>query len=157
MAHPLRLVESEHDGLLTGTDWPLIPDGEYLAICTGWQTAHIFRSAKLYLHFRIVEEQHQGAKLFAPFRVYALVGKPGVNGRFKASRRSRLVFMLATLTGQRLRGDRLSVRWLTNCMLRVKTRTVLRNYEQCDLPQFLRYSIVHDIVAVEAGAANVSA
>ncbi len=152
----LRLV-ADSDGVLVGDDWPAIPDGEYSAIASHWETAHIFRCAKLFLHFQIVDGQHTGKKLFAAFRVSALLGKPGRFGRFKAARRSRLVLMLATLTGQRLRGDRLALRWLTRCVLRVRTRTVVQNYEQTNLPKCLHYSVVSAIESVEAGADNAHA
>ncbi|MHB8562675.1 MAG: hypothetical protein ACYDDA_01790 [Acidiferrobacteraceae bacterium] len=155
MAHALRLVNTADGGELVGLDWPLIPDGEYTATCSGWKTAYIFRAPKLYLRFRIIDGPYSGAELFAAFRMSALIGKPGPNGKFKAQRRSRLVLMLAALTGQRLRGDRLALRWLTRCVLRIKTRTVAQNYKQSKLPKCLHYSIVDDILTVEAGADDI--
>lgn len=147
----LRLVEAADDGLLVGQDWPLIPDAEYFATCTGWETVNIFRSAKLFLHFQIISGPHTGRRIFMPFAVAALIGKPGSGGRFKMARRSKLALALGRLTGERLRGDRVSLQWLTHCVFKVRTRTIKRDFQQRELAPALRYTVVDEILTIEAG------
>lgn len=148
----LRVVKgTEVDGVLVGQDWPLIPDGAYIAHITHWETLNIFRSARLFVHVQIVDGAHTGEKLFAAFAVRELLGKPGRAGRFKASRRSKLVRTLTRLTGQRIRGDRVSLDWLRRSLVRIRTRTVTQDSEQRPLAESLRYSVVADIIAIEAG------
>jgi hypothetical protein len=146
----LRVVESG-DGVLVGQDWPLLPDSEYITRVTHWETAYIFRTPRLFLHVQIVDGAHTGEKLFAAFAVRELVGRAGRGGRFKTSRRSKLVRTLTRLTGQRIRGDRVAVDWLRRSLVRIKTRTVTQDSEQRPLAEPLRYSVVADIIAIEAG------
>ena len=141
------------DGVLCGTDWPLLPDAEYVCAVLRHETLAIFRSARVMLHMEIVEGPHAGSRIFAAFNVQTLVGKPGPGGRFKVSRRSALVQTLARITGKRMRGDRLRLRWMRHCLFTVRTRTVVRDSKQRALPEQLRYSVVGDILNITVGFA----
>src|SRR6266566_8681813 len=147
----LCVVGQDAAGELVGQDWPLLPDAEYIARVKHWETRHIFRSPRLFLHVEIVDGRHSGATLFAAFALREIVGKPGHRGRFKIARRSKLLLALTRLTGQRIRGDRISLNWLTRSLLRIRTRTVTHDHAQTELPMALRYSCVADLVAIEAG------
>ncbi len=141
------------DGVLCGTDWPLLPDAEYVCAVLRHETLAIFRSSRVILHMQVVEGPHTGERIFQAFNVKSLIGKPGAHGRFRASRRSELVKTLGRITGKALRGARLSLRWMRRCAFTVRTRTVLRDSKQRALPEHLRYSVVDDIVNIAVGSA----
>ncbi len=141
------------DGVLCGTDWPLLPDAEYVCAVLRYETLAIFCSARVILHMQVVEGPHIGVRIFRAFNVKALIGKPGTGGRFRASRRSELVLTMARLTGKRVRGDRVSLCWMQRCAFTVRTRTVLRDSKQRALPKHLRYSVVDEILNIAVGSA----
>jgi hypothetical protein len=144
------------DVLVDGDDWPSIPDGSYLAQYIHHDTCEVFQTAKVFVHFRIVEPgPFSGVCLYRAFRASGLIGKPGRNGRFRLKKRSELYLTLCWLhEGRKLRPDRVSLRDLRDVMLRVTTRTVFRDYKQRPLPEMLRYSVVDEIQGIEVGSLN---
>jgi len=140
------------DGIIEGTWWPLVPDGEYVAKVIRHETAIVFKTPKLFIHFELVDPGLQNVHLYAAYRIKRLTGKPGKNGRFVISPRSELLFQLAQLYDRQIRLDRISLRALRNCLLRVRTRTVTNDYRQRSLPEALRYSVVAEVLGIEAGS-----
>ena len=60
-----------------GKVWPLVPDGEYQAILTHYETAYFGRFPKVYLHFRLIDPpEYTGKELFRAYPVKGLIGKP---------------------------------------------------------------------------------
>lgn len=141
------------DVLVDGEDWPCIPAGFYLAQYTHHDTATVFSTSKVFLHFKIVEPgPYFGVRLYRAYRASDLVGRPGRNGRFRLKKRSELYLTMCWLyEGRNLRPDRVSLRDLKNVMLRVSTRIVERDYKQRPLPEALRYSVVDEIKGIEVG------
>jgi hypothetical protein len=143
-------------------DWgrqaPLVPDGEYVAKFVGHETAVVFGEGKVFLHFEIVDGGPlSGAKLFRAFRVVSLVGTPGPGGKFRAAHRGDLVATLARVLDINPRRDRITLRPLKSVLLRIRTRTVAakrdaKSKKMIPRPEWLRYSVVDDVVRVEAGA-----
>jgi len=144
-------VVSLDDGIIEGDQWPLVPDGEYVVRFLRHDTATVFRTPKLFLRFEIIGPTHAGALLYAAFRVKHLKGQPGKNGRFVIHRGSDLVRQLATIHGWNMRLDRISLRSLRHCLLRVRTRTVEKDHKQRLKPEVLRYSVVDELRSIEAG------
>lgn len=140
------------DGIVEGAQWPLVPDGEYVAKLIRHETANVFKTPKLFIHLELVESTHQGARVYAAYRVKRLIGQPGKNGRFVISPRSELLIQLIQIYGQHRRLDRISLRALRHCLLRVRTRTVTTDYRQRPLPEALRYSVVAELIGIEAGS-----
>lgn len=147
-------VELELDDILIeGGALPLVPPGEYSAQYIRHETKMVFGTPKVFIWFKIVEPgQAFGKDLYRPFRVKALVGKPGRNGRIKLGRQSELFLVLCQLYEHRqMRPDRISLRDLQNVILRVKVRTVDRDYKQRPRPEMTKYSVVGDILGVDVG------
>lgn len=151
------------DGIVEGTDWPLVPDGFYIAVYLRHVCIELreFNNApRVFVHLRLIDPgEHYGKVLYRAYPVRAVrrtSGKPGApihNGKFTLSRRSDLMKMLCRVLYQDLktRPDRVSLRELKNHVLRIRTRTVKKDGRQRDLPPALHYSVVDDIIEKETG------
>ncbi len=155
MTQPLRSnteIELIPDCIVEGKRWPLLPDCEYVMRYLYHETVMAFRTPKVILHMQIVEPgQHHAKRLIQAYRVRELKGKPRKWGRFKLTRHQDLFITLAHLYGKRLRHDRVSLRALGKVLLRATTRTVATDYRQRPLPEVLHYSVVDELVSIEAG------
>ncbi len=140
------------DAIVEGNRWPLVPDGEYVMQYLYHETVMAFRAPKVILHMKIVQlGEHKGKRLIRPYGVKELIGKPRKWGRFKLTRHQDLFITLAHLYGKRLRHDRISLRALSKVLLRATTRTVTTDYRQRPSPEALHYSMVDELVSIEAG------
>ena len=140
------------DVIVEGNVWPLLPDGEYVMQLLHHETVMAFRTPKVVLHMKIVEPgEHNGKRLIRAYRVKELIGRPRKWGRFKLTRHQDLFITLAHLYGKRLRHDRISLRALGRVLLRGTTRTVTTDYRQRLSPEALHYSVIDELVSIEAG------
>lgn len=140
------------DAIVEGTTWPLVPDGEYVMQYLYHETVMAFRTPKVILHMKIVGlGKHHGKPLLRAYRVKELMGKPRKWGRFKLTRHQELFLTLARLYDKHLRHDRISLQALTQVLLRATTRTVTTDYQHRPLPEALHYSVVDELVSIEAG------
>jgi hypothetical protein len=138
--------------ILDGPETILMPEGEYEAVLIRHETAKVFNCPKVFLWFRIVQPgEHFEKEIFRAYRVKLLIGKQGKQGRFKLHPRSELAMALYRLLGAKRRPDRISLHSLKNCVWRIKVRTVKSDYKQRELPEFLYYSVVEDIIAQLTG------
>ena len=129
---------------------PRVPDGEYQAVMLGHNTAYIFRTAKVFLRFQIIDTgPHFGVELFKAYRVAKLRSKPGPNGQISLRPNNELFVDIVRLLHIRQRPDRVSLHDLKNRGWKIKTRTVTTDYKQRPLPEWLHYSVVDRII--EAG------
>ena len=129
---------------------PLLREGEYRAVLTSHETAIVFRAPKVFLHFRIIDPgEWFGAMLYRAYRVKSLAGRPSKNGGFKVTRGGDLFEMLCRVLDIRSRPDRVSVAPLRGIVLKVKVRTVTHDYQQRPLREWLRYSVVADVLGRE--------
>ncbi len=155
MTQPLRSsteIEFIPDCIVEGKRWPLLPDCEYVMRYLYHETVNAFRTPKVILHMQIVEPgEHYGKRLIRAYRVKELIGRPRKWGRFKLTRHQELFLTLARLYDKRLRHDRFSLRALTKVLLRATTRTVTTDYRQQLSPEALHYSMVDELVSIEAG------
>lgn len=140
--------------VIDGPDWPLIPDGEYAVAYIHHETALVFNTPKIFIHFKIIDiGPYQGIRLYRAYRARELIGRPGKNGRFKLSRRSELYIALCWLyQARKMRPDRITLRDLKQLILKVSVRTVKKDYKQRLLPDSLHYSVVSEIKGIEVGA-----
>jgi len=140
------------DGIVEGNLWPLLPDGTYVMQYLYHETVIAFRIPKVILHMKIVEPgEHHGKRLIRAYRVKELIGKPRKWGRFKLTRHLELSLTFARLYDKHRRHDRISLRALGKVLLRVTTRTVTTDYRHRLSPEALRYSVIDELVAIEAG------
>jgi hypothetical protein len=137
--------QDAHDAFVEGFK-PVVPDGDYDAKFIGHETALVFGSPKVFLHFELVEPgDYIGTRLFQAFRVRRLKGKSGKGGRFVAHAGGDLYALLARLLDVKLRGDRISLQSLRSMLFRITTRTVTTNSRQQPIPLPARYSVVTKI------------
>lgn len=154
IAHPLSSgadidsISVDYSGLP-----PTVPDEIYSAIFTHHETAFVFRTSKVFLYFRIIDPgEHFGKILYRAYRAGALKGEPRRNGGFKLRRGSDLLSMIfRILEISKARPDRVSLHEIKNCVLKIKTRTVTKDYQQHALPECMRYSVVADIIEKTTG------
>lgn len=138
------------DGIVEGTDWPLVPDGQYLATYQGHECVELKQfklTPKVFIHLKLYDAgEHSGKVLYRAYRV-----KRRIDGkRFIVGRRSELLRMVCTVL-YRTRPDRISLRELKRHLLRIRTRTVTKDAKQRELPAALQYSVVDDILCREIG------
>jgi hypothetical protein len=137
--------------------YPLVPDAIYLAICCSCEVKPTFKSLKTYLRFRIAEGEHAGKILFRAYNVEGKIipGKgPGTGPRPKLTRGLELFKMLCRVLNlpPNTKPHRVGSRELVGQLCKIKTRTVLRDYQQKTLPEAGRYSVVDDVLSIEAGS-----
>lgn len=149
----LTLVEDIASGELSGEKPALVPPGEYQLRLTHWETGIVWgRSQKVILHFLVCDVGiHFGTKLARYYNVEKIVGKPGRFGRFKVRWRHDLVRDYCTLfpTPQRL--DRIDLDRLAHTILAARVETVTTTARQKTLPPALQYSVVRELLRIEAG------
>jgi len=135
-----------------GRACPTIPNGIYRVVFVHHETAYAFRTAKVFLWFRIIEEgPYFGRMIYAAYRARKLLSKAGKGGRFKLASGSELFRTICRVLDVKARPDRISVREFQKKVLRVAVRTVKTDYRQRELPEALRYSVVEDIIERETG------
>lgn len=147
-APALRVVDDVPEGLVEGQQWPLIPDGEYLATYIDHQVVELRQFAnapRVFVHFKLYDAGEHTAKIL--YRAYRVSRR--IDGRrFAVARKSDLLRMLARVmnlpAGRRL--DRISLRDLKPMLLRVKTRTVKADPKKRELPAALHYSVIDDVI-----------
>lgn len=158
---PLRLVEDTtlqvNDGeieVIGDSEWPRIPDAQYNVSLISYQVTEMkmFRGAlRLFAIFKIVDAGPCfGKEIYAAWPV-SRTTKSGGKTRCAVKAKSDLYLMLCRLLGLRLRADRISLSPLMGCVLLVKTRTVNKNHRQRPYPDFLKYSVVDDVIEIVAG------
>ena len=149
----LEVVKNDDSIELDGEIPPLIPEGEYVVRYIKYDTQYMWRGLKLFVHFEIVDPgPHCGMKVYRAYRVVDAGGRKGKGRRrFKVRPRSQLFLDLVGLFDRKLRRDRISLTCLKTVLLRVRVRTVSKDYKQRPLPESIRYSVISDLIAIEAG------
>ena len=139
---------------ILGHRGPLLPPGEYLARLVEWRTYYYHRAPKLKLSFQIVQEgEHFGAIIAGHYGAAKIPGKPKKWGTASLRPNSRLTRQLQRIYGPTARRDRLSLRGLMRCYLRVEVATVTKDSEQDERHECDRYSKVSKMLEiVEPGA-----
>lgn len=135
---------------------PLLPDDTYAALCVGCDVKQVFRTLKTFLRFRISTGPHAGKVVF---RAYGVDGKilpgkgPGSGPRPKIKRTSELYKMLCRVLSlpHNTAAHRVHSRELVGKLCTIKTRTVTKDHKQRPLGEAERYSVVDDVLSIEAG------
>lgn len=135
-----------------GRACPTIPDAEYRAVFTHHETAISFSTPKVFLWFRLVDPgPHFDKLIYAVYRARGLKGKPRKHGSFAVRSNGELFVSVCKVLSERGRPDRFSLQPLKNKVLRVKTRTVKRDYRQREIPEARRYSVVDALIGCDTG------
>lgn len=141
-----------HDGEIDGQLPALIPPGEYQLTLSHWTTYLLFgRAPKLTLWFRVVQQgKHFDALVPRHYNVKALKGRARRNGQFKAAAGCDLVREYARLLPSPGRLDRIALQPLAVRVVVGRVDTVKHARDQKELPQCVRYSVVRELLRVEA-------
>lgn len=132
---------------------PLLPEREFVVSYLHHETAFLFRTAKVFVHFRIVEEgEYHGLRVYRAYRAHELIGRPRKWGRFKLRQSSELYRTFVRLSGTRERPDRVSLQRFKGTLIRASVRTVIHDAKQRPLPEALQYSVLDELVSMEAGS-----
>lgn len=155
-ARALRAVPCTPTGELAGDKPPLVPPGEYHLHLTHWQTAILWgRSHKVALHFRICDVgPHFGTKLARWYNVEKVKGRPSLRGHFKLRWKHDLVRDYCALIPDLKRLDRLHLERLEPLVIVARVETVTVDSRQKSIPELLQYSVVRDLLRIEAGHAK---
>lgn len=153
MEGPARLtVVVSNDGVIDGPLPALIPPGEYQLGLSYWTTYKLFgRAPKLTLWFKVLDMGPQfGALLPRHYNVKALVGQAGRHGRFKAAAGCDLVRDYARLLALPARFDRFDLQCLKARVAVGRVETVKTTARQQELAPAVRYSVVRELLRLEA-------
>jgi hypothetical protein len=123
-----------------------IPAGDYSIAYLGHQLTFMFHTGKVFIRFRIVAGEHAGRELYRAFNV-----KMKSRHRFSVAQSSALYREFCTLSGRRERRDRIDLSRLRNTVIRARVRVVTHDQKQRPLPPFLHYSVVGELLSLEAG------
>lgn len=117
---------------------PRIPKGEYEAVCIKKDISiYLGSEKKLYLHFQIIEGNHQGVKLFAAYKYY----KP-----FPTGSKYYTDWSIAN-SGLPRRRDKMSPRVFLNKLFLVRVKDAMPRYEdRTPKPDMFRYSVIDRII-----------
>ena len=145
----------QHAGELSGERPPLIAPGEYQLRLTHWDTAIMWgRSHKVALHFQVCSVgEYFDTKLVRYYNVERIVGKPTRHGKFKVRWNQDLVRDYCRLLPAPSRLDRIDLARLTRVVVIGSVRTVSTTSRQRPLAPVLHYSVVSELLRVEAGNA----
>lgn len=124
-----------------------VPEGEYSLAYTGHALKFMFNTGKLFVRFKIVQGEYTGRRLYGAYRV-VLTGKR----TFTCGQASSIYRQFTRLSGKRERRDRLPLSLLANTVVRAKVRTVKTDSRQRPLPPYQFYSVVDELLTIEAGS-----
>jgi hypothetical protein len=137
-------ADAAFDGPVFATeDTALIPDGEYLAQCVDYKVVKlkVWKRAGLRLEFRLLIGQEPSGVTLNCY----------VNYPEKIGRASRyFLFWCIANGGAPSRKAKMSPCVFKNHIFKVRTRTVTKNNMQQVLPACALYSVVHEILELQA-------
>jgi hypothetical protein len=108
------------------------------------------RAPKLTICFKVVTfGEYFEQPLQRHYNVSKLIGRPSLNGRFKAGFCSDFLREFATLFGAPTRLDRIPMSAYANHILIAKVRTVTKGTEQRAIPAGLQYSTISELVGIK--------
>ena len=130
----------------------LIEPGDYLVKFSHWSTHLLFKkTGKLAVHFTICDHgDYFGTALQRWYNV-RVRGRIGRNGHFTATWGSDCLREYACLVGMTRRNDRIALSKYAPLLLVARIRTVESNRTQAKLPMVLQYSVIGQLLRVEAG------
>lgn len=141
----------QHDAELVDAP-PQLPEGVYLVVYDHHETGYLFKSSKVFVHYRVYGGPYDGVMVYAAYPVKAIKGKPRRNGGFKLGHSQKLFREMVALRGRHDRPDRVSLRGLKHAVIRVRIRTVTHDARQRPLAPANQYSVVDAMLGIEAGS-----
>ena len=110
------------------------------------------RAKKLGLIFRITDfGDHFGKEVLRWYNIRRFIGPTGKHGRFQAMKGSDFITDYVRLVGMPTRTDRASLTKYERILIKAQIVTVNSNSTQGEILEPLQYSVVRQLIAVEAG------
>jgi hypothetical protein len=141
---------------VTEDDSPLIEPGQYEAVFRNHNIGSVFNTPKIIMWLEIVTlGPALGLALPRYYRAKSVKRRKNSNGgwsypkkggAFTMSKKSDFLRDYVRLIGPLKRYDRLSLAPFKRRVLRIKIRTVCRDYKGNPIPESLRYSIIDELV-----------
>lgn len=143
-------VETSCGGTIDG-ECILVPAGEYELRYLHYETRFYFQTARVIVHFAIVEpDEYAGLPIERFFNVDALTGPPKKYGDFIAKRRGALTREYRRIAGPIQRHDRLSFAPFSGLRIFGQVVTVTKDPKRHDLSEDEYYSKVDRLIRVLA-------
>ena len=155
---------------LTGHNFPRIPEGDYDAIYSHYETAPIFskrikgekdtlQGGKIYLHFNIdpfrnsdALDPNENIKLFIAYNAASVIAPFGRNGKFRMTRGKDFVKAYERLYGSVKRRGRISPNTYKGMLLKVHVRDVTHRSNKMDkYSEDCYYSVIDKIKEILTG------
>ena len=142
-----KVIRSESEFVCKDNPRPLIPEGIYEAVCTGYETGFCFgKCRKLFLKFKIITPgPHLGTELFMAFNM-------AFNGRIATGSKYYKTWCLANNWQKPTLNAVMSPRIFKNKAFAVKVKTAKPKHNGTAMPQDFHYSIIEQLLHVIAGA-----
>jgi hypothetical protein len=132
----------KEENIIYAGDYEYVPEGNYEAVATHYDRSEFYKRKKLYLWFKIINNKHEGTKIFMPFNLYK-----------KVTRGSKYyeAWVLANKGIRPKANDRMSPKIFLKKVFEINVRTVISGRKQNALSNDERYSIVEEILTICAG------
>ena len=158
-----RLIQPLYrdDCIVEGLDYPLIPEGQYEAVLTSYETSMRFckkgknsktrDGGKIYFHFHIDPYNNAGLGnekviVFMAFNAKEIELPARKNGKFIVGARSNYAKLFNKLFPGDAMRRRLSPKNLLKKLFLVRVRTVRINEKQKPLADYEKYSVVDEVI-----------
>lgn len=128
---------------------PKIPEGTYEGVYSRCESKVVFKCPKVFVYFRITQlGPYYGQELYRPYRAHT-ASKTSKSAKLILKPRSELLRMVRKIGGENIRRDRASLSVLSGKVLKLKVRTVTKDYRQRDLSEYDQYSVIEDVMCFE--------
>lgn len=133
--------------------WPLVPEGIYTAGYVGYDLAYAFSEPRLFLEVVLLDPgDNFGKHLFRAYRMLKIWPGRKKGPKFKYARHSDFIFEMCRIGGERIkRPDRVTPNLLRDITFKARVETVESDYKQREKPEQLQYSVIREILGVDAG------
>ena len=151
---------------LIGPEKFLIPEGDYEAIYSHYETSPIFikknkhgsEGGKVFLWFRIdpyksseLIDPRQDTRLFISYNASSVQTPTGRNGKFRMTRGKKFVKDYERLVGSTKRRDRISPNNFKGKLIKVHVHTVLQDRKQKAYAEDAHYSVIDELKEILTG------
>lgn len=129
----------------------LVPPGTYDVSFCAFSTFILFgRASKLNLQFKILTMgPYFEQRVSRYYNVTRIIGRPGINGRFKVGFSSDFIREYAKLFPVPNRLDRIPMSAFEKHIFTAKVRTVEKGSQQEEIPEGLRYSVISELIGIK--------
>ena len=129
---------------------PWVSPGEYELSYLDYSTSLIFGAHKLVVRFKVITMGDEFGKIVERWYRVKLRGRPRKYGNFTVGSSSDCFREFCRLNREYRRKDRISYANLTNKIVIGRVRGVTTDSKQRELPEEARYSVIEELLRIEA-------